>query len=103
MFERILESERVHHGRKHAHVVGGCAVHALCRAGEAAKDIAAADDNGHRAAGVHGLGHVACNAFGNRHVDPISALAHERLAGNLQQEPFVFDVLARRHCCSSIA
>ena len=45
MIERILEGQRVHHGGEHAHVIGRRAVHPLGRTGEAAKNVAAADDD----------------------------------------------------------
>ena len=44
LLERVLHGERVHHRRQHAHIVGAGAVEALGRAGEAAEDVAAADD-----------------------------------------------------------
>ena len=44
LLERVLHGERVHHRRQHAHIVGAGAVEALGGAGEAAEDVAAADD-----------------------------------------------------------
>ena len=44
-FEGVLQRERVHDGREHAHVVGRDAVHAGASEARAAKDVAAADDD----------------------------------------------------------
>ena len=44
--ERLLQRERVHDRGEHADVVGLGAVHALGRSGQAAEDVAAADDDG---------------------------------------------------------
>ena len=44
-FERVLEGEGVDDGGEHAHVVGG-PVHVLGLVGDAAEDVAAADDDG---------------------------------------------------------
>ena len=45
LLERVLERQRVEHGREHPHVVGGRAVHARGRARHAAVDVARADDD----------------------------------------------------------
>jgi hypothetical protein len=42
-FQPVLDGERIHHGGEHAHVVGGTAVHAAGRPGDAAEDVARAD------------------------------------------------------------
>jgi hypothetical protein len=44
--EAVLEREGVDDGGQHAHVVCLRAVHAARRTGEAAEDVAAADDDG---------------------------------------------------------
>ena len=47
LLERILQRQRVDHGRQHAHIVAADAIHA-CRAhGDATNDIAAADRRRH--------------------------------------------------------
>ena len=43
--ERVLQRERVHDGREHAHLVGGDAVHAGASEPRAAEHVAAADDD----------------------------------------------------------
>jgi len=46
LFEGVLESERVDDRRKHAHVVGGIAVHlTLVGGGGASPDVASTDDD----------------------------------------------------------
>jgi len=44
--ERVLQRERVEDGRQHPHVVGRRPIHSAAGAGDAAKDVAAADDDG---------------------------------------------------------
>ena len=44
LLERILQRQRVHHRRQHAHIIGAGAVEALGGGGHAAEDVAAADD-----------------------------------------------------------
>jgi len=41
--DRVLHGKRVHDGREHTHIVGGGAVEAFGRSGQAAEDVAAAD------------------------------------------------------------
>ena len=54
LLEGVLQRQRVHDGGEHADVVGLRAVHALGRGGDAAEDVAAADDDGDLdARGVH--------------------------------------------------
>ena len=45
LLERILDRERVQHGREHAGVVARGAIHAGARSREAAEDVPAADDD----------------------------------------------------------
>ena len=52
LLERVLHGERVHHRREHAHIVGAGPVEALGGAGEAAEDVAAADDEAELVAGL---------------------------------------------------
>ena len=44
LLERVLQRQRVHHRRQHAHIIGAGPVEALGGAGQAAEDVAAADD-----------------------------------------------------------
>ena len=46
LLERVLQREGVDDRRQHAHVVGRRAVHAARARGDAAEDVAAADDDG---------------------------------------------------------
>ena len=54
--ERVLQRERVDHGREHAHVIGGRAVHAGLFVNLAAPDVSAADDDRDRDARAADLG-----------------------------------------------
>ena len=55
--------------------------------GEAAKDVAAADDDGDLAAGRDGVRYVASETLGDGHVDAEIAFAHQGFAGELEQQP----------------
>ena len=46
LFERVLQCQRVDHGRQHAHVIGRRPLHAAGAGRQAAEQIAAADDDG---------------------------------------------------------
>ena len=85
-----LQRQRVHHRGQHAHVVGGGAVDALGRAGQAAEDIAAAHHHADLGAGGLGLVHIAGDAVHDIDVDAEAVIAHQRLAGDFEQDPAVF-------------
>ncbi len=95
--EGVLQGECVHHRGKHADVVGLGAVHALGRAGKAAEDVAAAHGDGDLDALAHDLGDLAGDSLGDLGVDAIAHIAHQELAGELEQDAFVLDV---RHFAS---
>ncbi len=59
----------------------------LAAAGEAAEDVAAADDDGDLAAGRDCFGDVASETLGDGHVDAEIAFAHQGFAGELEQQP----------------
>ena len=86
LLQRVLQGQRVHDGGQHAHVVGGGAIHALGGAGQPAEDVAAADHDGDLGARRHGIPDLAGEALHHRHVDAVGGLAHQRLAGKLQQQ-----------------
>ena len=86
-----LQGQRVHHRRQHAHIVGGGAVDALGRAGQAAKDIAAAHHHADLGAGVDAASFTSRAMRSTTSMSmPKAALAHQRLAGDLEQDPAVF-------------
>ena len=62
LFERVLQRQAVDDGRQHAHVVAGGAVDRKRFLARAAKDVAAADDDGHLHAQVVHFLHFAGNA-----------------------------------------
>ena len=84
--ERVLERERVQHGRKHSHVVAGGAVHPAGRGGEPAVDVAAADHDRHLdAAAVHG-GDLRGDRLDPLGIGSVGEAAHQRLARELEQD-----------------
>ena len=87
--DRVLERQAVHDGREHADVVARRAVHALGGGRQAAEDVAAADDDADLdAARPHGRD-LAGDERADGRVDAVLAVAEERLAGQLEQDPAV--------------
>ncbi len=84
--ERVLKRQRVQDRGEHPHVVGGRAVHSRGGAGQAAVDVAGADDDGHL--------HPALGEVRDLASDPLDALGvgsvlqgtHQRLAGELEKD-----------------
>ena len=83
--ERVLERERVEQRREHPRIVGGRAVHPLGGCRHPAIDVPGTHDYGElRPRLLDGHDLLGDRADGLR-VDPVLALAEERLAGELQQ------------------
>ena len=89
LLERVLQREAVDDRREHAHVVGGRAVHPLGAGGEAAEQVAAADDDGDLDAERLDLGDVLGDLRRHGGIDAELLLAHEGFTGQLQQDPAV--------------
>ncbi|MOA42648.1 hypothetical protein D3C78_1647150 [compost metagenome] len=89
VLECVLHGKRVHDGGHHAHVVGGGAVHALRTRGDATENITSADDDGQFDAGGGDFGDLIGHADDGGTVDAKSILAHQRLAGKFEKNPFV--------------
>src|SRR5690606_15626962 len=85
LLERILQRQRVHHGRQHSHVVAGGAVHPGTREAGTAEDVAAADHDRHLDAHAADLGDLPRDPPDHGRIDAVVELAHERLARELQQ------------------
>ena len=88
-FERLPERQAVQHRGEHAHIVAAHPVHAVGGGGEAAIDVAAADHEAKLDAEAGGLAHVAGDAVQHVHVDAVAVLAHQGLAGQLDEDPAV--------------
>ncbi len=86
LLERVLEREGVDDRGQHPHVVGGRAVHPARAGGQAAEDVAAADDDRRLDAEALNFGDVFGDAVGDRGVDPVVLLAHEGFAGQFQED-----------------
>ena len=86
LLERILQRQGVDDGGEHPHVVGGRAVHAARAGGQAAEDVAAADDDGGLDAEALDLADVPGDARGDGGIDPELLVAHQRFAGQLQED-----------------
>ena len=92
MLEGILQSERVHNGCQHAHVVGLSTLHATGSACHAAENIAAADNDADLMANGEQLLDLLGKMVGNLGVNAILAVAHQCFAGKLKKHAFISDV-----------
>ena len=89
LLERVLQRQRVDHRRQHAHVVGGRAVHAARAGGDAAEDVAAADDDGGLDAHALDFGDVLGDLRRDGRIDAVGLLAHQGFAGEFEEDAFV--------------
>ena len=87
LLQGVLERQGVDHRGEHAHVVAGHAVDAAVARGQAADDVAAADDDGD----LHPQGVDVADLVGDRRhhrlVDAEGLRAHQGLARELEQDP----------------
>src|SRR5205085_10074536 len=86
LLEAVLQRQRVHHRRQHAHVVGGRPVEPLRCGGHAAEDIATADHDTQFMALALGRGDLAGKPGNRIGIDPELALTHQSLARDLEQD-----------------
>ena len=82
LFERALQCQRVHDGRKNAHHIGGHPRDALLRDPHAAKDVAAADDDADCHAELESGAKIAGNALDGRLMDAKLIRPHQGFAGH---------------------
>ena len=82
-------ARRVDHRGQHAHVVGGGAIHAARARGDAAEDVAAADDDGRLNAHLLDLTDLAGDLRGNGRIDAIALLAHQGFAREFEEDALV--------------
>ena len=93
--QRVLHGQRVHDGGQHAHVIGRDPVDAVRRQPPATEDIAAADHDRDLDPAPAQIGDLGGQPAYHAGVDAVGLLAHEGLAAELQQDPFVFDRAGR--------
>ena len=72
LLEFTLQREAVDHSGEHSHVIRGRAIHAAMTGGEAAPDIAAADDNRNLHAEVVDLLHLPRNFLNDLRRDRVA-------------------------------
>src|SRR5690606_14124570 len=89
VLEGVLQGQGIHDGGHHAHVVGGGAVHALRAGSDAPENVAATDDDGQLYAQRDHFGDLVGHAHDGAAVDAEGILAHQRLAGKFEKNPFV--------------
>ena len=84
-----LQSERVHHGGEHAHVVGRGAIHSGCGARDTPEDVPAAHDETDLDTSGDDVGDIGRDPGQDLTIETVFLLSHERFAGNLQQDALV--------------
>ena len=90
LVESVLHGKAVHHGAKHTHSIALGAVHAACRSGNTANEVATANHESHLNAllddGCNFGGHVRKNLV----VDAVALFACEGFATELEKNAFEF-------------
>ena len=86
LLERVLQRQGVDDRRQHAHVIGRGAIHALGAGGQAAEQVAAADDDAGLDAELLDFADLTGQLGGDAGIDAEGLLAHEGFAGELQQD-----------------
>ena len=84
-FKAILQGDGIHHRRQHADVIGGGTVHAGGRSLEAAKNVAAAHNDGQLGAIGHNGGDIAGDGLDDGGIDPVTLIPHQRFAAQLEK------------------
>src|SRR5205823_487688 len=87
--ESVLQRQRVDHRGQHAHVIAGHAVDAFGGGGDAAKDVATADDDGDLDAGALHVDDLVGDVGERLRVDAGPPPPHQRLAGKFQKNATV--------------
>ena len=82
-----MQGERVQHRGQHPHVVAGCPVHPARGALDAAVDVAGADDHRDLDAAIADRRDLLGDALDLGAVGAVIEAPHQRLAGELQQDP----------------
>src|SRR5262249_61622988 len=86
---RVLERESVEPGRQPAIGRGSGVTHSPRGSGDAAKDVPAANHDCHLNAGGHYLLDLGGDAGEDAGIDPVLAVAQQRLPGKLEEDPAV--------------
>ena len=89
-FECVFQGQGIHDGGHHAHIVGRRTVHIVGLRGNAAEDVAAADDDADLYAEFDDFFYLADNLHDGFAVDTEGIIAHQGFAGQFQQDSFVF-------------
>jgi len=81
LLNRILQRNRVDHGRQHTHVVGCDAIHVDGLLGHPAKEVTAADDDADLAAGAGCFGDFMGNCVDEQGVDTETTACGQGFSG----------------------
>ena len=92
--ERVLQGERIDHGREHPHVVGGGAIHTRLFVHFAAPDVSAANHDGDGNTGATHVGDLI--GHGARRIDVDAGIGSgERFAGDFEENAVVLGSIIR--------
>jgi len=93
LFDGVLKSDGIDDGRQHAHMVGGDAVHVDGLLGDAAEEVAAADDDGDLATGTGDLGNLIGDRADEDGIDAEAAARGQGFSRELEEYTLI-------HSCS---
>lgn len=100
LFHGVLEGQGIHDRSQHAHVVCRDAVHAFSRTGQAAPDVAAADDDGDLDAELIDFDDLLGNGFNRFRVDTIPLFASQCFAAQFQYDAMILFRFHKRSASS---
>ena len=83
--QAILQGDCIHHGGKHAHVIGGGAIHPGGGALQPPEDVTPAHHDGELGSRGHHGGYITGDRLHNRRIDAVTLGAHQGFATQLEK------------------
>src|SRR5262245_66239799 len=97
LFQRVLQGEGVDDGGQHPQLIAGRPFHAPFASGQAAEDVAPADDDDDLDAELANFTDLAGHVVNGFRANTDARLASQRLATELEQNATIFRRFHRRH------
>ena len=88
LFECILEGEGIDDGGKHAHMIGGNAIHVTCLLGDAAEEVAASHDDCDLHAERVNVGQFGRDLMDAKWIDAETLRGGQSFARELEEDTF---------------
>ena len=96
-FKPVLEREGIDDGREHAHVIPSRPLDAALASSQAAKNIAATDDDDDLDAELAHLANLSRHVVDRFRADADAGLASQRFATQLEQDTAIFRIIRLGH------